>query len=410
MVRKATPATTKKSSCLRFSALTIEINAYVTSLSIDVVQGTVPLQAIAAEWDAIVPPTFTAALSQSGWYFACQDAFPAKELVAVTARMGGRLIGVLPLLLMRTDARGLFFSQVTTFSRGDYQPPILGIDALPDVLPAMVDAAIGHFGRRIVYWWAKLPITEPSLEVLRSHLGRLGMSITEQVEVAPRLHIAGRSYAEIEATWSPSHRTDVRRQRKRLAGVNPISLWEPQSLDEAHSLLDELFTVHDEKWLSQGLPGRFQNSTERKHFGAIVQRLWGRGLHMSALRCGSINVSFGFGFFAAGWVQWYRPTYRTEFHNMSPGKVHIALLLEEACRRKWSGIDFLLGAEGYKLQWSNEQLRVIDLYASFSKWAPAYQWFTRGKPYVRDRLGPMYARFKARLQNGLSSKPVAGKR
>jgi hypothetical protein len=40
----------------------------------------------------------------------------------------------------------------------------------------------------------------------------------------------------------------------------------------------------------------------------------------------------------------------------------------------------------------------MDYYASFSAALPAFQWFTRGKPYVRDRIGPMYAKVRAILQ------------
>ena len=127
--------------------------------------------------------------------------------------------------------------------------------------------------------------------------------------------------------------------------------------------------------------------------------MWGRGLHLSALRCGDTNVSYGLGFFSDKWLQWYRPTYKIAYHNLSPGKVHIALLLEEGCENHWNGFDFLTGAEPYKLQWSNGVMRVLDYYASFSAALPAFQWFTRGKPYMRDRVGPGLARIRAKIQN-----------
>lgn len=378
----------------------------MTSPSIEILQDASSQQAIAEEWDAAVPPSFTATLSQSAWYFAWRDAFPQRRSVIVTAREGGRLAGILPLVRIRTDARGLYFSQVTTFTGGDYQLPVVASGASPVVLPRMIDAAVEHFGRRFVYWWANIPTSDPSAGALASHLRSRGMQFIEEYRDAPRLDLAGRSYAEVEATWSPSHRTDVRRQRKRLAAMGSLSLWEPPDLDAARALLEEFFSVHDEKWLSQGQPGRFQDARQRAHFCAIVNRLWGRGLHFSALRCGNVNVSFGLGFFSDGWVQWYRPTYRRDYQNLSPGKVHIALLVEEACRRGWKGIDFLQGAEGYKLQWSNQQMRTVDYFASFRRWSPAYLWFTRGKPYVRDRLGPLYARTKARLQKVSTLKPM----
>lgn len=369
------------------------------SLSITVLEGVSALESVASEWDRAVPETFTATLTRSPWYVACYQTFPPQQVVAVAARKGGQLVGLLPMARIRTDARGLFFCQATNFARGDYQPPIVASDADPEVLSGLLDAALDYFGRRIVYWFAGIPQTHLAARVLPSHLASRGLAVMEQFQEAPRLNIEGRTYGQIESSWSPSHRTDVRRQRKRLAALGKLSLWQPQTLSEAQGFLEELFVVHDEKWLSQGLPGRFQDPAEQRHYRAIVDKLWGHGLHLSALRSGETNVSYGLGFVSGGWLQWYRPTYRGNYQNYSPGKVHIALLLEEACQDHWQGLDFLTGAEPYKLQWSNEILKVIDYYAGFSPRMPAFQWFTRGRPYVRDRLGPLLARTRARLQN-----------
>jgi CelD/BcsL family acetyltransferase involved in cellulose biosynthesis len=370
----------------------------MAALSISILEGASAVESIAAEWDEAIPKSFTTALSQSSWYMAWQQSFPPKRAVVVVARQDNRLVGLLPMALVKTDARGLYFRQATTFSGGDYQSPVIASGAGSEVLPALLDASLEYFGRRIVYRFASIPETDSAARILPSHLSYRNLVVTEQVQTAPRLSIGSRTYGQIESTWVPSHRTDVRRQRKRLAALGPLSLWQPANLQDAQTFLEEFFDVHDEKWLSQGQPGRFRNPAERRHFVAIVDRMWGRGLHLSALRCGDTNVSYGLGFFSDNWLQWYRPTYKIAYHNHSPGKVHIAMLLEEACQNQWNGFDFLTGVEPYKLQWSNEVMRVIDFYASFSAALPAYQWFARGKPYVRDQVGPMIARMRAKLQ------------
>jgi CelD/BcsL family acetyltransferase involved in cellulose biosynthesis len=374
--------------------------------SIEILEDLPAQQALSEEWDAAVPQSYAAVLSRSPWYFAWRDAFPQKRSVVITARQDGRLVGVLPITRIRTDARGFYFSQVTTFTGGDYQLPVLATDASPDVLTAMIDAAIEYFGRRFVYWWANIPTIDPAATALEAHFRARGMRVTKDHRLAPRLELSGRSYSQVEASWLQKHRSNVRRQRKRLAAKGSIELWEPPDLVSAQALLEEFFVVHDEKWLSKGQPGRFQEARQRAHFHAIVNRLWGRGLHFSTLRCGGINVSYLFGFFSDGWIQSYRPTYRREYENLSPSKVHVALLVEEACRRGWRGIDFLQGTEEYKLQWSNQELRTVDFYATFRPWSAAYQWFTRVKPFVRNELGPLVSRTKARLQKASMSRPV----
>jgi hypothetical protein len=49
----------------------------------------------------------------------------------------------------------------------------------------------------------------------------------------------------------------------------------------------------------------------------------------------------------------------------------------------WAGFDFLLGAEGYKSSWCNNLVEAVNIHAGFHQWAPAYFWFSRGKPFVR---------------------------
>jgi CelD/BcsL family acetyltransferase involved in cellulose biosynthesis len=372
--------------------------AGAANLKIDIIEGVDAIKAFAREWDAAIPPSFTAALGQSSWYLSYQDVFPTRRFVVVVARQEGRIVGLLPLSLEKTDARGLYFTQVTTFARGDYQPPIVQPALAEQVLPALVDAAIAYFGRGHVYRWSAIPENHAAAKVLPAYFESRGMSWARHVEAASRLNIRERTYEQIEAGWSKSHRGDVRRQRKRLAEKGAVTLVEPQTIDEAVALLQEFFDVHDEKWLSQGQPGRFQDPAERRHFESVLRSMWQRGVMFSALRCGDVNVSFAFGFFSDGWVQWYRPTYRPQYEKLSPGKVHVAMTLELACQRGWKGIDFLTGAEGYKSQWSDERLEVHDLYSSCRAWSPAYLWFTRGKPFVRERVGPWISQLKARLQ------------
>ena len=74
------------------------------------------------------------------------------------------------------------------------------------------------------------------------------------------------------------------------------------------------------------------------------------------------------------------------------------MLIEEACRLRWKGIDFLLGGEPWKEYWTNETVDVVRIHAGFHRWAPSYLWFSRGRPYVKRRLAGDYMRVRAALQ------------
>ena len=367
-------------------------------VSVQLSEGKEAIESIAGEWESLVGDSFTAAFSRPGWFLAALDAFHPKKVVVITAREGDRLVGVLPLARVRTDARGLFLTLVTPPARGDYNAPIVSPELASVALPAMLERAFQYFGRHGVYSFPNIPDTDPSLEVLRTFFAAHHMPWTEEREQAPRLRFDSFDFQAVEQVWSASHRKDVRRQRKRLSEQGPVALWQPATIAEAEPVLEEFFRVHDAKWLSQGFPGMFQDPRQRNHFKAILKRLWGRGVHFSTLRCGATDVSYHFGFFSGGWIQWYRPSYRSEFSGYSPSKIHIAMLIEQACHSHGQGFDFLLGAEGYKNIWCNDQREVVNIHAGFHPWAPAYFWFTRGKPFVRQRLQMTYLKGKAWLQ------------
>jgi CelD/BcsL family acetyltransferase involved in cellulose biosynthesis len=215
------------------------------------------------------------------------------------------------------------------------------------------------------------------------------MPCEESVAMFPRLSLNGRDIDAVESEWTASHRKDIRRQRKRLAAERgPVSLWQPASVEEAEPVLTEFFRVYNEKWLTQGCPDIAFDAKRQGRFRALLRDMWGSGVHFSTVRCGDIDVSYHFGFLAGGWLQWYCPSYRPEFRAYSPGKIHVTMLIEEACRSKWLGVDFLLGEETYKHLWANDSMEVVNFQAGFHSLAPSYFWFTRGKRWAKRWLGP----------------------
>ncbi|MCW5965855.1 MAG: GNAT family N-acetyltransferase [Bryobacterales bacterium] len=364
---------------------------------------------LATEWENLIRGSMAEVFSHPAWYNAYRVAEGIREIGIVCARQNGELVGLLPLARCRNDYRGLFFPVVAPFARGDFQPPIIRPDLVAELLPQLLDKAIQHFKHPGTIWWPFIPNDDPSLPVLRDYFLRRGMPTFEETEVAPRLRVNGLSFAELEKTWSSNHRIDVRRRRKRLAETGAVSLWTPSTLEEAEALLSEFFEVHDEKWLSQGYPGKFQSPRARRLFTECLRRMWGRGMYFTTVRCGDVHVSYHFGFLSGGWIQWYRPAYRSEYFGFSPGKIHVALLLEEACRNGWNGLDFLLGEEPYKQLWSNETGRAVSIWAGSSSRAPSFWWFSKGKPYFRRRFVGSLFKAKAWYQNllrrGMETKP-----
>lgn len=377
-------------------------------IATEILRGPDEVRSLAREWSTLVADSFTATFSRAEWHLAWLEAFPPKQIAVVTAREGGRLVGVLPMSLIRSDVRGLFFPLVTPMARGDYQPPIVAALSAGEVVPAMLDEAFRHFGRHLVYSFPNIPSTDPALKFLLSHLQAKQMVCAASTAVALRLRIDGRSYAQIEAGWSARHRKEVRSKRQHLEALGELRLWQPATIEEARATAHEFFEVHDEKWLAEGQPGRFHDPANRRYFLALIERLWGRGLHFRALQCGEKKIYYSFNIISDGWVLLYRPALRVEYQKHSPGTVFLALLLEQACRTGLQGIDFLLGAEKFKFRWSNDAVKVVGLHATARAWSPAFQWFARGKPYMLRHVQPAMARAKARLQKAGAHRTMPG--
>ena len=198
-------------------------------ISVEVLQGRPALESIAPEWETLVGNSFTTAFSQPAWYAAWLDAFETQKIAFVTARAGNRLVGVLPLARFRTDARGLYFTEVAPIARGDYQPPIVAPEYATEALPAMLDAALEHFGRRGTFWWPNIPVTDPSLDLLRQYFSARKMPFVEDREVAPRLRLEEpisqrpkSSGARVTAlTFAGSASASRRRARFPCGGLQP---------------------------------------------------------------------------------------------------------------------------------------------------------------------------------------------
>ena len=392
------------------------VTTHTTSaITCEIIRDAQHLAALSPEWEALVNGSQYEAFTGPHWFAAWKTALPVSSLACVTARRDGQLVGVLPFGRRRSGFRNLFMSIDAPFASGDYLAPIVREEFVDDVLPLMLRALRTHLGQRTVLWWPNVPCEARGYAALRRYLDTEGMQHFEEHEVAPRLRIEGRSYAELEASWSKSLRTDVRRQTKRLEALGNLELHEPSTREEALATLEEFFEVHDEKWRSQGFPGLFETEAQRRLYREIVGGTWGGQLYFTTLRLDGRNISFGIAFRAGGWVQWYRPSYRAELENYSPGKVHVAMVIRDAVEAGMTGMDFLLGGEKYKYQWTNEEGRVASICAARSPWAPKYAWFATIKPFMRNRLAARLAWLlgkvsRVRARFAPSTRPSRGER
>ncbi len=354
---------------------------------------------VSRDWEQLIEGSAAEVLSSPNWCLAWLDANQVSQIAIFCAYQESQLVGVLPMALHRTDAKGLFLNVVAPIAPADYQPAIVTGGVQTGIIQKMLGAAFEHFRHVGTISWPNIPSEDPANQAILEFCESNGMRVYDESEIAPRLSLDGRDFDEVEKAWTANHRGDVRRRYRRIQELGDTRLWEPKSLREAESAIMTFFDVHDEKWLASGFPGQFQSPSVRKHFLALAKRFWSKGLHFTTVRCGEVDVSFHFGFLAGGWVQWYRPSYRSDFGRYSPGKVHLYLLTKMACDKGWKGIDFLLGEESYKGSWANEKITVNSLWIGPGSPSLSFWWFSVGRPYFKRKLAYRLLRAKAFVQN-----------
>jgi CelD/BcsL family acetyltransferase involved in cellulose biosynthesis len=156
----------------------------------------------------------------------------------------------------------------------------------------------------------------------------------------------------IDAGLSQSTRRQERRNLRRLADIAPVRLIasgaEAAGMDVLLPAMAEVERAHPaagrrtNNWA--GDRGRFL--AEVLASAAATGQLW-----LSALWVGPTLIAYSVAFERAGVLHGYLQGYRHEYADYGPGTILLLHLQREAVRRGIHTLDYLRGAEPYKLRW-----------------------------------------------------------
>jgi CelD/BcsL family acetyltransferase involved in cellulose biosynthesis len=174
---------------------------------------------------------------------------------------------------------------------------------------------------------------------------------------SPYICLAGcRTLEDLLEQRPQKHRTDVRRQLRRLneQGLVELQVYGPQQLAETRDELDRMRAAYEDLW--EGAPSArlFRQPGTLAFYERLLDLALPPGLvHFSVLRLGDRPISWHFGFLHRAVLHWYKPTYDKQFERFSPGKVHLASVIEHGLQHGWKEIDLGCGQEDYKYRWTN---------------------------------------------------------
>ena len=308
---------------------------------------------------------------------ASTQVFQLPEMVRVWFETKGRALGDEPVLCWARHTAGPEALVVFALRRGsrrnawerrlvgvgephfDYQDPLLtDANAGPGLLQALAGELRrqGQMCEKFGLYRLRMP----------------GAGCEDSACAAPCITLAGHSDAK--GFWrarSDSLVTDIARQRRRLAATGAIQLevLGPDRASEGPAELARMVTAYEVLHQDEASAGLFRTPGTGDFFKALVAVLLPAGLvHFSVLRVGQEPCSWGIGFMHGAVLTYYKPAYVAAYARWSPGKQHLAMLVELGLREGWRAIDLGPGTEPYKSWWADAAVPLGMLQGRTQSW------------------------------------------
>ena len=279
---------------------------------------------------------------------AWTDAYRSLEQISphyVIAEKEGALV-FLPLVLWRRNWKNAFVRTIIPagYSDYDYHDPLVVGDASGQLLQ--------------VFWKQLLQDVIRDAELRYDMVDLRGMRVPGKhfpwvkEETCPYADLRRyRDYEDYFGKLGKSLRKDIRKRTRMLEehGRVDFHVYGPGELAAALDALAVFLGVHANRWPNAYKAPGFHEELLRKTLPAGIA-------HFSEIRIDNEPVSWELGFRYRKRAYSYMPAYLKEYANCSPGKVHLAFLIEDGFSNGVEIFDFMRGSEEYKEKWTDDEV------------------------------------------------------
>lgn len=312
-----------------------------------VIDDAATLTAIEPEWWDLWRRASAATPFQSpAWLLAWWEAFAPGELLVLSARHSGRLVGLAPFYIehgRRVLPIGISVS--------DYQD-ILADDDHADAVRHGLAVWIGDRWHCWTCW--ELVELPPGAHGLRMTAPDFFSESVERASACPVL-VLPPDGGDLAGVLPARKRRAVRLARNRAARHGSVDLVEAGDPDAAIIMLERLFDLHGARWRQRGEAGVLADSRVYQFHRAVLPRLLDAGLlRLCELRIAGAAAAVYYGFHHRDIAYGYLTGFDPGFEFESPGVIVLAHAMERAIREGAREFHFLRGREPYKYGWGAE--------------------------------------------------------
>ena len=311
------------------------------------------IDALAGEWtelesavqDRTVFSTFDFLAT---WYR--NYAGPYGEPLIGTARRGGALIGVAPLVILNGRLARIPVARVQFAMHDAYSGEFLVEDDHPEIIGAFIDSLVTEVKFDLICLNGIEPGSsrfQPVEESAKRH--RLSL---ERVDHPNAIVDLKNGYEGYRNAMTRNFRRTVKRQTLRITGagsptIDGVRL--KSGMGGLESCLERMFSINE---ASYKLNGQRLADCHRSYLAGLTRQFGPRGmLHLSILSIGGRDAAVVMGVVERGCYYDVTLSYVEEFAELSPG----AYLMQEVLRDlAASGVHTLIshGAHDYKRRWA----------------------------------------------------------
>jgi CelD/BcsL family acetyltransferase involved in cellulose biosynthesis len=291
------------------------------------------MASIEAEWDQLGAAT---PFQSPAWLIPSWRHLGRGQLHVVTARMDGRLVGVLPLCSDGDMLRGIGAGV------SDYLDWVVAPDCPKEAASKIL---------RSLEMPLSLTNVPASSRLLQDLPSSFSYTASEDCLLAP---------LPLEPV-SKNIRRDIRRSQLHFSPDGPLRIL-CATAETLPDYLDALFRLHGQRWQSRGSSGVLATENVTAFHREAAPRLLADGrLRMYALLHKSAIIGVIYNLQANGRLCYYISGFDPSFAHYSPGSLLIHHSAKQAAAEGCHTMDFLRGDEDYKRRWGARAVQTFEL-------------------------------------------------
>lgn len=312
------------------------------------------LAELVPDWEELWQRDPTATPFQSpGWLLAWWRVFGSPDPVVLTARESGKLIGLLPLYLLREGGRRKLLP--------------IGI-GLSDYIGVLIDPATPGCVALLLRAVAELSAWDecwlPDIAPENALATASSCGLADRIEAAapcPVL-VLPRDRSPLGKIVPRKMLRDLHQARTRAESAGGIR-FETIIGDQLEEAISDFFRLHEKRWRARGETGVCADLKIQSFHRAAARGLQARDLlRLYRLWIGSSVAAVYYGFVAKGRAYAYLGGFDPCLPRLSPGAQIIAYAIEQGIAEGATSFDFLRGAESYKYAWGAVDQNKISRY------------------------------------------------